>query len=195
MSRLVYGVGVYEKGEYTSSVNNRLTREYLTWVNMIRRCYCPKNLSRRPSYAGCSVDPRFHEFQRFMAWAENQVGAFADGFHLDKDLLMKGNRVYSPDVCIFLPQRINSALVSQAKARGKLPLGVRKSKFGRFFARGRFDNKREVCLGTYDTIDEAFSAYRLAKRQECRRLAEQFKDVIDPRAYAALLVYDVSIDD
>ena len=45
-------------------------------------------------------------------------------YHLDKDILVKGNKVYSPETCCFVPQEINSLLVTSVRSRGDQPIGV-----------------------------------------------------------------------
>ena len=99
---LVQGVGVND-ADYTVCIkrNNKIIWRcpfYIKWRNMIERCYSPLWHKRYPSYIGCSVCPEWRYFSKFRFWMSTQKWK---GMELDKDILVKGNRVYSPDTCCF----------------------------------------------------------------------------------------------
>ena len=95
----VLGVGFIGNGKYKSSIKGRHTKTYKTWMGMLSRCYCHKHQERQPTYKGCSVSPIWHNFQNFAKWFDNN---YIDGLELDKDIKVKGNRIYSPNTCLFV---------------------------------------------------------------------------------------------
>ena len=128
----VYGVGVIGD-KYPSKVNGVLTKEYKLWTSMLARCYSDNSKKRRPTYEGCEVSDKFKSYEYFYEWCNKQVGFGVEGFELDKDLLIKGNKVYSEDTCVFIPTEINSLLVKRENMRGKYLIGVCWSKTANAF--------------------------------------------------------------
>ena len=181
----VFGVGFIGVGEHPVSVNGKLTSAYGTWKNMLRRCYDPKYQAGKPTYIGCSVHPDWHNFQNFAEWFEKQY--FATCWDLDKDLITEGNKIYSVDTCVFIPQQLNKLLTDSGNARGDLPQGVSRHRKG-YLAHLRIDGKRHS-LGTHATPEEAHQAYKLAKEANVKRMAEQYKCLIDSRVYESLMRY------
>ena len=186
--RSVFGVGFVGAGNHLVSVNGKDTPAYKTWSSMIKRCHCPKYHTKKPTYIGCSVHPDWHNFQNFAEWCERQY--FAECWQLDKDLIVDGNKVYSADTCTFVPQQLNTLLNDCGATRGDLPQGVsRKGK--RYKALLNIDGKQHY-LGAYVTPSEAFEAYKLAKEANVKRMAEQYRCLIDPRVYDSLMRYEVT---
>ena len=112
MGKLIYGVGVSESGEFkrTVVVDGKRVRmkEYMLWYNMLQRCYSEECQQKHPTYTGCTVSEDFKYFQRFARWCQSQVGFDLEGYQLDKDILLRCNKVYSEEVCVFVPRNINS---------------------------------------------------------------------------------------
>ena len=50
-------------------------------------------------------------------------------------------------------------------------------------------------LGRYNTPEQAFLAYKIAKESYIKEVAEKWRDQIDPRVYNTLMNYEVNIDD
>ena len=126
-------------------------------------------------------------------WCQNQIGFEGCDFSLDKDLIYKGNKEYNENNCVFIPIEINSVLIKRQSDRGLLPIGVTKNKEG-FQAQCSVYSVSKK-LGTYSTTELAFNAYKVFKEEHIKELTEKYKDTIDPRAYKALLNYEVHIDD
>ena len=191
----VYGVGVIG-GKYPSKVNGVLTKEYKLWTSMLVRCYSDNSKKRRPTYEGCEVSDNFKSYEYFYEWCNKQVGFGVEGFELDKDLLIKGNKVYSEDSCVFIPTEINSLLVKRENMRGKYLIGVCWSKTANAFVSRVSRNKgMQEHLGVFNTELEAFRAYKQAKETFIKEQANKFKSQIDDRAYEALMNYTVEITD
>ena len=191
----VYGVGVIGD-KYLSKVNGVRTKEYDLWYSMLRRCYSDTSKKKKPTYEGCEVSDRFKRYEYFYEWCHEQVGFSNKGWHLDKDLLVKGNKVYSEKTCVFLPQEINTLLTRREALRGEYLIGVYwHNKRKAFEARVNKNKGKQEHLGSFKTELEAFNTYKQAKESFIKEQAEKWKSQIDPRAYNALMNYVVSIDD
>lgn len=192
--KLAYGVGLYEAGEYVSWDGGKATKEYTLWKSMLRRCYSDDEHKHWRTYIGCSVSDEFKDFQRFAAWANLQVGYGLEGYQLDKDLMMRGNKVYSNEACVFIPREVNMLLISSGASRGAYPVGVCKHR-GKYQATCKVGTGTNTYLGTFPTPEAAFDAYKTAKEAFIKQRADEYRDQIDPRAYAALMAYEVLITD
>ena len=196
----VYGVGIVGT-KYPITINGVQTKEYVLWKRMLERCYSDSAYQkRRQTYEGCEVSDKFKSYEYFYEWCHSQIGFGNDGngnpFHLDKDLLVKGNKVYSENTCVFIPAEINSLLIKREALRGGYLIGVCWNKTNKAFmaqvgkGKGRSEN-----LGYYKTELEAFNAYKKAKEVFVKEQAEKWKSQIDPRADIAFMNYQVEIND
>jgi hypothetical protein len=183
-NKLVLGVGINDL--LTSST----TKAYSTWYNMIRRCYPPQNQIRNYTYIGCTVCDEWLVFSNFKKWHDEN---YREGFHLDKDILIEDNKVYSPDTCVFVPQYLNSLLTDSRKARGECPVGVSRAMTHRqktptYTAQCSNGFGKQI-YKTVKTIEEAKQWYSITKT---RIVAEQVQralseGAIDQRVAKALL--------
>lgn len=196
MTPTVYGFGYFGIGEFKScDENGKNTKCYMTWHDVHKRCYDSKYHEKKPTYENCTVCKEWNNYQNYAIWhIENYYEVGNERMMLDKDILCKGNKVYSPETCIFVPQFINSLFTKSNKARGDCPIGVTKDG-NKFMARLNKDNGKLIWLGTYDTPEEAFLAYKKAKEAYIKEVAEKYKGKIDPRAYEAMMKYEVEITD
>ena len=195
----VCGVGIVGT-KYPSRVNGVHTKEYDLWTGMLQRCYSTTLKKKYPTYEGCEVSDNFKSYEYFYEWCQNQIGFSNDGngnpFHLDKDLLVKGNKVYSENTCVFIPAEINSLLVKSTSLRGKHLIGVYWSNTSKsFIAQVRKNKGKPEYLGLFNTEIEAFNAYKNTKEVFVKEQAKKWKSQIDPRAYEALMSYTVEITD
>ena len=191
----VYGVGIVGV-KYQPSINGRNTKEYDLWQSMLRRCYSTTLKKKQTTYEDCEVSENFKSFEYFYEWCNEQIGFDNEGWHLDKDLLVKGNKVYSENTSVFLPQEINKVLTKSTASRGKYLIGVYFNKKSKAFVAMVSRNKGQPeYLGLFKTEIEAFNAYKQAKEFFVKEQAEKWKDKIDDRAYNALLNYQVVITD
>ena len=191
----VYGVGIVGT-KYPISEYGVHTKEYGLWKNMLRRCYSDTYKKKYPTYEGCKCSENFKSYEYFYEWCHNQIGFGNEGFELDKDLLVKGNKVYSEDSCIFIPTEINTLLVKSTASRGEHLIGVYWSNTNKaFVARVNKSKGGSEYLGLFNTEIEAFNAYKTAKESFIKEQANKWKSQIDLRAYDALMNYTVNIDD
>ena len=195
----VYGVGVLGT-KYPTMANGRNTKEYDLWKSMLRRCYSDTSKKKHPAYEGCEVSDNFKYYEYFYEWCHKQVGFGVVGngnsFQLDKDLLIKGNKLYSEDSCVFIPADVNLVLTKRTSSRGQHLIGVHWHKRDKAFIAQVNKNKgKQEHLGYFNTELEAFNAYKQAKENYIKELANKWKGRVDPRAYEALMKYTVEIDD
>ena len=191
----VFGVGVVGT-KYPITVNGTLTKEYTLWQSMLRRCYSDTCKNRRPTYEDCEVSDNFKSYEYFYEWCHKQIGFDNEGWHLDKDLLVKGNKVYSEDTCVFIPIEINLVLTKRTALRGKYLIGVCWHKTNKaFISRVNKNKGKQEHLGYFKTEIEAFNAYKTAKESFVKEQANNWKSQIDIRAYNALMNYTVEITD
>ena len=191
----VYGVGILGT-KYPITINGVKTREYALWKSMLQRCYSDSFKKKRPTYEGCEVSDKFKSYEYFYEWCHSQVGFGNQDWHLDKDLLIKGNKVYNESTCVFLPKEINLLLIKRDNNRGEHLIGVCWHNASKAFVAQVSKNKgKQEHLGLFKTETEAFNAYKQAKESFVKEQAEKWKGKIDIRAYNALLNYQVVITD
>lgn len=106
-----YGVGFTGDGKYKLSIKGVHTKVGKTWVGMLERCYCPKYQEKHPTYKGCTTSVEWHNFQVFAKWFSDN---YIDGYHLDKDIKIDGNKTYSHNACLFVTREANN-IKAQAK--------------------------------------------------------------------------------
>lgn len=189
--KLLFGLGVYYKGKYLCWVDGKQTREYVLWAGMLRRVTCKGHHKKYPTYIGCTVSNNFKNFQYFAEWCNRQIGFNDKSYQLDKDILQRGNKIYSEDTCCFVPSKINSLIIDCGAGRGDYPVGVYLYKESGKFQAHISKYGKQITLGYYKTIDEAFSVYCKEKEIHIKEVAEQYKEFIDPRVYYALLNWRV----
>jgi hypothetical protein len=103
----VHGVGFFGNGDYKAFTTStkKSTKQYKSWIGMLERCYSAKLHAKHPTYIGCSVCNDWHNFQVFAKWFDDN---YIDGYHLDKDIKIDGNKIYSPKTCLFVSAKDNT---------------------------------------------------------------------------------------
>lgn len=200
----VCGVGYHGEGAHKAKVENgKNTPAYEVWNGIIKRCYNPvwQKKQHRESYAGCTVDPFWQCFQNFAEWFYNQ-GMWKEGFHVDKDLRKLGNKVYSEDTCSLVPHEVNSFLTGSSCniSPRELPVGIHFCKNKNMYIaqinRGEVTkngNQKQSYLGQYKTKEDALFAYKVAKEERSKQLADRHKDVLHPEVYNTLVNFEVKL--
>jgi hypothetical protein len=187
----VFGVGYVGQGKHALSTGKKQTKVYNTWNSFIERSYDEKYHMRCPSYKDVTVCEEWHNFQNFAQWFyENYNPETMQGWQLDKDILIKGNKIYSPETCCFVPQEINTLF---SKKQNDLPTGVTKVK-NKYRARIHKNGKYK-CLGYFNTIKEAFQVYKITKEEWIKEIADKWKNLITEQVYEALINYKIEITD
>ena len=179
------------------------TWEYNKWMNMLKRCFDNKYKEKRPTYKDTACCERWLYFANFLedfeilkqeySWNENEK------LNLDKDILHKGNKLYSLENCVLVPDYINSLFIKRDAKRGEYPIGVCYNKGAKKYQAFCSINGKQISLGLYNTPEEAFNAYKQAKENEIKRIVNDCvsKGFItkDSRLYKAMISYQIEIDD
>ena len=193
--KTIYGVAYTGVGVHKlSSATNKNTVEYKTWHNMLGRCFIPKRM--RGSYEGCTVCDEWLNFQNYAQWyKDNYYEVGNERMEIDKDILQKGNKIYSPEICVFVPQRINLLLINRRNYRGKTLLGTTRNKSGTFSANTVGSDEKSYRLGNFPTEIEAFNTYKEFRENVFKEVAENYKDKIPDSVYQALIHRKIDITD
>lgn len=196
----LYGVGIL--GDIKTKENGKFIKEYATWSNMLQRCYSEEKQKEFPRYKGCSICDEWLYFPNFYNWCHEQTNwdkviENPKMFHIDKDILVKGNKVYSPNTCCFVPANVNILFIKGNAARGNYPIGVTPFQ-GKYRARYN-DPIQKKTINKYglDTIEEAFEFYKQYKEEVIKKVAEEeyTKGTIIKKCYEAMMSYTVEITD
>ena len=188
-----------DEDEYYKSITT--TKEYYTWYQMIRRCLNEKIKEDKPTYKDVACCDEWLYFENFYDWLHSQenfkIWKDLKWSAIDKDIFIKGNKVYSPDTCCLVPVNVNNLFVKHDALRGDYPIGV--SQIGEKYS-AKCTNPfecRVVFIGMYDTINEAFEAYKEYKENIIKEIAdiEYNKGTITRKCRDAMYAYKVEIDD
>lgn len=183
--KLLFGVGINNASyAVTPVVNGKKVRcpYYTVWASMIQRCYSDKYQAKQPTYIGCSVTKEWLIFSNFKSWMKDQRWV---GMELDKDILVTGNKIYSPEGCVFVSHAINGLLASHESERGGCPQGVYfDNQTGKYRAQCRIDGTNKP-LGRFSDVNKAEIAYLEFKSALIIELASNE----DPEIETALLRY------
>ena len=196
MSTFVHGVGVNDANYVVNPMVNGKKIHcpfYKAWTNMLRRCYDANLHSKYPTYKGCSVTEEWYSFSEFKSWMEQQD--WKDK-HLDKDVLIEGNKLYSQSACAFVSAGLNNFLTSNTSDRGQWPIGVschKRDKSFRAKCQNPFNGKCEH-LGCFDTPEEAHEAWRKRKHELACIYADQQTDQRIANALRTRFAPEVSND-
>lgn len=189
----ICGVGCFGEGIYSHKTHPKL---YSAYRNMLVRCYNDDFKNRNPTYIDCVVDKRWHNFQNFCADLSKMVGCEFEDWQLDKDILFRGNKIYSRDTCCLVPMDINTLLVKSDARRGNLCIGVHyNEKYSKTYLAQCSTSGKIIYLGCFPSEVEAFFVYKKFKENEISRRIEVYKDRLDTRVYDILSKYEVNPDD
>lgn len=201
---IVYGVGIIGN-KYPSTKNKKSSKEYYTWVNMLMRCFDERYKQQYPTYKDVTCCESWILYENFYEWLHQQDNFIpwynGSRWALDKDILIKGNKVYSPETCCLVPNNVNTLFVAQDKRRGGLPIGVRmtrdKVKFQAECNNPFSDAHSSEYIGRYDTKEEAFYAYKKRKEEIIKQIAsfEYANGNITKNIYNAMIRYEIEITD
>lgn len=198
----IYGIGYIGVGKYNkiSKNNKELNHCYTVWTKMIYRCYMPdlSRTNKQASYEKCEVCNDWLCFQNFADWYfSNKYDCCGEPLNIDKDILFHKNKLYSPETCLLVPRRINLLFIKGESIRGDLPIGV--SYYwhdnSRYLASMKIGDRKSVQFGIFNTIDEAFQAYKNGKEQYIKQIADKYIAIIPQKVYDALVNYKVLITD
>lgn len=187
--------------KYPTKINGKHVKEYASWSSMLQRCYDVEFKKRCPAYNGCEVCKEWLSYENFYEWLRGQEN-FEQWYNgkrwcLDKDIINKGNKVYSPENCCLVPNNVNVLFTNRRNHRGRLPIGVSKNG-NKFTSRccnpitGKMDG-----LGNHSDEILAFLAYKKHKENIIKQVAEieYNNNNITKQCYEAMMNYKVEITD
>jgi hypothetical protein len=193
--KLIFGVGRVGVGRYKSNDRRQPIKIYGIWYQMIGRCYMElaKRSNRNRTYMDCVVCDEWLDFQVFAEWyEENHI----QGFHLEKDIISPGNKVYGPEFCGFVPPEINTCLTHTGRINRSydLPTGVSFCPATGDYQVTISEQGRSIGLGRFSDIDAARSCYLSRKKSWLVSLANKYKEQLTERMYNAILVFPVEME-
>lgn len=185
--------GVACIGNTIAKEKGKVNKIHDVWCQMIRRCYSNNGRESNPAYKDCTVCEEWLCFENYEKWyKDNYYEIEGQRMCVDKDILLKGNKIYSPNYCCIVPNDINVALARGTGKQRDLPQGVRKLSSGKYQTNAGSKNLK---CSTHSTIEEAFYAYKIEKEKYIKQVADKYKDQIPQKVYDALYNYEVEITD
>ncbi len=198
----VFGVGIIGD-KYSVWENGKPTKEYKTWKCVLKRCFDTKTKEQQPTYKDVLCCKEWLLYENFYEWLHSQSNFEewynGDKWAIDKDIIIKGNKVYSPETCCLVPQYINSLFTKCNSVRGDLPIGVCYREYDNCSYYISSVRKKEggSLYKYFKSLNEAFLFYKKHKEDIIQQLAteEYAKGNITKQCYEAMMQYEVEIDD
>lgn len=178
----VFGKGFIGEG-FRCWVNGEVSKEYRYWIGMMTRCYQEDHQLKNPSYEDAVVCQEWHSFQNFAEWCQTQVGFGNKGWQLDKDLLKRGNKDYSPEFCCFIPKSINASLINYSRKT----LGCTFNEPTKRWQTSYFDILRQIrSSATFKEEEQARKFYYENRFNYTKYLIELYKSELEIRVVSRL---------
>lgn len=169
---MVLGIGIVDVK--TRDEEGKPLKSYEAWKGMLRRCYSESYQIKNPTYKNCAVSSEWLIYSNFKKFYDNN---YKEECQLDKDILIRGNKIYSEQTCRFVPQYINLLLIDRAAKRGKYKIGVYfENDRETFRAQCSIGTGKQIHLGYFKTEEEAFQAYKTFKEQHIKEVSKKAYD-------------------
>lgn len=176
----IEGIGFFGIGEYKAKLNGKDTICYTTWRNMMRRCYNSQSHILYPSYAVCTVHIDWHNFQNFATWFYQQHQDISVKYHIDKDIKIPGNKIYSADTCVLVPAIVNECFhYIQSHNSSGYPGVYKCNQTGKWKSQIVISGNKSG-LGYFENILDAFDAYVVAKNVHIQDVLKQNIHLLEP---------------
>lgn len=195
-AKTVYNVG-YIGSDIKISHKGKVLKSYIMWNSMLKRCYRDNYEMQSRTYKNCFVSTEWLNYTAFLHWYNKNYYEIPEELMcLDKDILVKGNKMYSPDYCCIVPQTINNLFTKSDAIRGDCPIGVCWHERDNIYEAWCDDgNGKQTYLGRTDNKIEAFYMYKRYKEDVIKKIANKYKEYLPSNIYIALLNYEVCFDD
>ena len=197
----ICGVGIVGN-KYATYIKDskKSLKEYGIWCSMLKRCFDGKYKEKFPTYLDSTCNPIWYYYDNFYEWIHEQANYNVVknmDYNIDKDILFKGNKIYAPEKCIIIPQRVNKLFTKCDANRGEYPIGVCRDNYSGYYASYCNDGKGQVHIGNYKDINTAFEKYKEYKEEIIKSVAEEeyLKGTITKECYNAMIKYQVEITD
>jgi len=189
----VYNVAFIGEGKYSRKNTPKI---YGTWVHMLRRCYDPYWINEHLTYVNCIVCEEWLCLQNFGKWyEENYYEIENEIIDLDKDILVKGNKIYSPSTCIFSPQNINKLFLTNKSRRGIYPIGCDERQNKIRVRCLTINGSKHLGYFPLNKPFQAFTCYKNFKEKYIKEVADEYKNLIPIELYNAMYEWRVEIND
>lgn len=188
---LLYGVGINDapysvvRSEYIDGKWKQVWRcpAYAAWSHVMERSFSLKKAISQPTYKDVTCCDDWLRFTTFLEWwEENHI----EGYQLDKDILVYGNKIYSPENCLYVPRWVNQFVTERNSRRGSLPIGVSWSKKYKFYESNISIGGCKKFLGHFNCPYAAHDRWKLEKLTLVGKYRDKL-DEIDSRLYPALI--------
>lgn len=159
----IHGIGFLGEGEYRAYITRtKQSLAYSGWSNMLYRCYSPEAEIKNPTYKDCTVHKDWYNFQNYAEWFYTN---YKEGYHVDKDLSCKGNKLYSEGTCIFIPRKVNNFLSGEERHKDGTLLGCHRIEGKDYYSAhvGNHNTGKLDFLGCYKNQNMCHMVYRIAK--------------------------------
>lgn len=201
----IFNIGIIGEKYPTRTINGKHTKEYQTWHGVLERSYSIEFKQNNPAYINVTCCKEWLLYENFYEWLHSQENfnkwMLSEKSGIDKDILIKNNKVYSPETCCLVPIRINSLFVKSDYKRGACLIGVTyHPKLNKYEAQCNVTlngKRKNVYLGIYNQEIDAFYAYKYFKEKLIKNIAteEYILGNITKQCYEAMLSYEVLITD
>lgn len=180
--------------------SNKSLKEYGIWCSMLKRCFDKKYKEKFPTYINVTCNPVWYYYENLYEWIHEQSNYEViknTNYNIDKDILYKGNKLYSPEKCVIVPQRVNNLFTKCDANRGKYPIGVCLDNYRGYYASYCNDGDGQVHIGNYKDMNKAYERYKEYKEAVIKKVAEEeySKGTITEECYDAMMKYQVEITD
>lgn len=190
-----FNIGFYDDGNNNYKINKKLP-SYNTWHAMMTRCYSESLHKAEPRYKDCTVCDEWHNLYEFNKWyLNNHYTVPNQRMELDKDIIHRGNKIYNPENCVFVPHLINSLILNATTIRGEFPVGVYYDKYPKRYVASMNYRGKNIKIKYCETPVEAFIWYKWFKEEYIKEVADEYKEFIPVRLYNALYNWSVKITD
>lgn len=196
----VLNVGI-TGNKYPDKINGRITKEYTLWHNMIQRCYDEKYKEKKPTYKDVTCCKEWLLYENFYEWLHEQENFdkwLNNDYAIDKDIIIKNNKMYSPEACCLVPSNVNALFIKRDNCRGNFPVGVAMASNGFKVGCSNQLSMNLEYLGTYSTPEVAFyTVYKPYKENLIKQIAknEYSNGNITRKCYDSMMKYEVEITD
>lgn len=197
----VCGVGIVGN-KYATNVqgSNKALREYGIWRSVLTRCFDKRYKEKYPTYENASCIHEWFYYENIYEWIHEQENfniVKNTNYNIDKDILFKGNKLYAPEKCIIIPQRVNKLFTKCDAKRGKYPIGVSYDIYSGYYGAYCNNGEEQVHIGNYKDMNTAYKKYKEYKESVIKKVAEEeyAKGTIIEKCYDAMIKYQVEITD
>ena len=188
-------VGFYDDGNGKNKIDRSLPG-YNSWHGMLDRCYGTDSHKLKRTYTECNVCKEWLNLYNFNEWYVNNYYSIpGEKMELDKDILVRGNKIYSPETCVFVPKRINLLILKSERKRGEFPIGVYYDRGKKKYVASLSYEGKSLKIKRCDLPIEAFFWYKWYKEAYIKQVADEYKDKIPEKLYKALYDWKIEITD